>query len=53
MNGERISELLDGGTLLGQVFTPVRGDTTLFLQNTLPIYRGRPKRPCRKFRLAP
>lgn len=53
MNGEGISELLDGGTLLGQVFTPVRGDTALFLRNILPIYRGGLKRGVGKMRFAP
>ena len=44
MNGGRILEILDRGTLLGQVFTPVREDTTLFLQNALSFAEGVPKR---------
>ena len=42
MNGGRTSEILDRGTLLGQVFTPVRGTASLLLQNVFLIYRGRP-----------
>ncbi|HEV3483024.1 MAG TPA: hypothetical protein VGR97_11940 [Candidatus Acidoferrales bacterium] len=45
MSGGRITELLDRGTLLGQVFTPVREDSTLFLQNALPLAEGAPERP--------
>lgn len=40
-----MTELLDRGTLLGQVFTPVREDSTLFLQNALTFAEGAPERP--------
>ena len=40
MNGERISELLDRGTLLGQVFTPVHRTAPYFCRTL--IYRGTP-----------
>src|SRR5579862_3288469 len=43
VNGERISELLDRGTLLGQVFTPVRGTNAPFLQSALRIYGRSPE----------
>lgn len=52
MNGERISELLDRGTLLGQVFTPVRGTAHYFCKTISQFTEDASKRPGREFRSA-